>query len=216
MLPRIVSARPAASPSTFASSVRARLFLLFIATSATSKPVPLLSLRTCPPRSPATTSSCQRPWFELARSKWNKKTRVAALRSVKGLDQPSCIFLVASSPFPNCSLFRQNTSSNFRGNNESIRRNCIHSLCGHLACSFGQSRRRRRAASLRLLRRVFPRRTPMGRKTARHSQPGQSPLLHAKTLGAPAPRWLSLRQRERRMDRRKIQGVRPRYAHRAV
>jgi len=42
-----------------------------------------------PAKIPATTSSCQSPWFELARSKWNKKTRVAALRSVKGLDQSS-------------------------------------------------------------------------------------------------------------------------------
>src|SRR5712664_210892 len=213
---RIFSVKPAASPLTSASSVRAHLFLLFIATSATSNPVPLPSRLTCPPRSPATTSSCQRPWFELAHSKGNKKTRVAALRSIKGLDQSFCIFLFASSPFPNCSLFRQNTSSNFRGNNESIRRNCNHYLCRHLARSHRQSRRRRRAAALRLLRRFFPHRTPVGRKAPRHSQLGQSPLLHAKTLGAPAPRWLSLRQRERPMDRRKIQGVRPRYAHRAV
>src|SRR5229473_5667027 len=213
---RNFSAGPAASPSTFASSAPARLFLLFIATSATSKPAPLLLLRTCPPRSPATTSSCQRPWFELAHSKWNKKTSVAALRSVKGLDQSSCIFLFASSPFPNCSLFRQNTSSNFRRDNESIRRNCIHSLCGNLACSRRQPRRRRRAASLRLFRRIFPHRTSVGRKTPRHSQPGQSPRLHAKTLGAPAPRGLSRRQGQRRMDRREIQGLRSRHAHRAV
>src|SRR5260370_39886564 len=39
---RIFSARPAASPSTFASSVRARPFLLFIDTSVISKPAPLL------------------------------------------------------------------------------------------------------------------------------------------------------------------------------
>src|SRR5258708_2358489 len=189
---RISSVKPAASPSTSASSVRAHPFLLFIPTSATSKLAPHLSLRTCPPRSPATTSSCQRPWFELARSKGNTKTRVAALRPVKVLDQSFCIFLFASSPFPNCSLFRQNTSSNFRGNNESIRRNCNHSLCRHLARSHWQSHRRRRAVALRLLRRIFPLRTPMGRKAPRHSQPGQSPLLHAKTLGAPAPRRLSL------------------------
>src|SRR5229473_3188250 len=96
---RNFSAGPAASPSTFASSVRARPFLFFIDTSATSKPALLLSLRMCPSRFLATTSSCQRPWFELLRSKWNKKTSVAALRSVKGLDQSSCIFLFASSPF---------------------------------------------------------------------------------------------------------------------
>src|SRR6266513_2326135 len=58
MPPRISSAKPAVFRSTSALSARARPFPLFIATSVTSKPATLLSLRTCPPKFPATTSSC--------------------------------------------------------------------------------------------------------------------------------------------------------------
>src|SRR6266699_3189119 len=58
MPPRNFSARPAALWSTFASSVRARLFLLFMATSATSKPAPLPFLPMFLLKFPAITSSC--------------------------------------------------------------------------------------------------------------------------------------------------------------
>src|SRR5213082_1881927 len=58
MPPRISSAKPAVFRSTSALSARARPFPLFIATSVTSKPATLLSLRTCPPKFPTTTSSC--------------------------------------------------------------------------------------------------------------------------------------------------------------
>src|SRR5882762_3715595 len=200
MPPRITSAKQVAGPSTSASSAPVHLSLLFIATSVTWKPALPLSLRKCPPKSPATTSSCLNHSIELACG----NGMITSRRRDSYHPQ-----------FPNCSVFRQNTPS-FWGNNESLHGNCIHTFCEHLACTCRQPRHRRRAASLRLLRRIFPHRTPVGRKTPRHSQSRQSPRLYAKALGAPAPRWLSCRQGQRRMDRRKIQGVRPRHTYRAV
>src|SRR2546422_1463950 len=193
MLRRIFSAKQVALRLTFASSAHAHLFLPFTATSATSKPAPLHSLRTCPLRFPATTSSCPRP-----------------------LSEGEVIVIVNLHSFiSNLRAFRQNNPS-FWGNHESHRRHCIHSFCGNHACSSREPRRRRRAAALRLFRRVFPHRTPVGREAPRHSQPGEPPQLHAASLGAPAPRRLALRQSQRRMDRRKIQGVWSRYSHRTV
>src|SRR2546430_1754581 len=177
MRPKNFSARPAALWSTFASSVRARLFLLFIATSATSKPAPLPFLPMFLLKFPAITSSCPK----------SSPEDVARQSVMVNLD----------SFISNLSVFRQNTPS-FWGKNESHYRNCIHSLCGHLACSSRQPRRRRRATSLRLFRRIFPHRAPLGRKTSRHTQHGQSPHLHAKALGAPAPRRLTRCQGQRR------------------
>src|SRR5260370_21675573 len=62
---RLFSAELVALRSISVSSARARPFLLFIATSATSKLAPLLSPQTCPSRFPATTSSCPNPLLEI-------------------------------------------------------------------------------------------------------------------------------------------------------
>src|SRR5260370_24589338 len=65
----------------------------------------------------------------------------------------------------------------FWGNNESHRRNCTHTFCRLLARARRQPRRRRRAASLRLLRRIFAHRTPVGRETPpRSPHPPPPPL----------------------------------------
>src|SRR5204862_602523 len=91
MPPRNFSARPAALWSTFASSVRARLFLLFIATSATSKPAPLPFLPMFLLKFPAITSSCPK----------SSPEDVARQSVMVNLD----------SFISNLSVFRQNTPS---------------------------------------------------------------------------------------------------------
>src|SRR6266566_4797222 len=88
--------------------------------------------------------------------------------------------------------------------------------CGPRPCAIRRSRHRRRAASLRLLRRIFSCRTPVGGEAPHHSEHRQPPSVHATALGAPAQHRLTLRQRQRRMDRREIQRIRSRYAHRAI
>src|SRR5260370_1261569 len=194
MLRRISSARRAASLSTSASSAPARLFLPSTATSATSKPAPLLSPLTCPLGFPAITSSCRKPFAER-----------------RAVVMVNLLFLHFQSAAPSGRITPRSG-----GNHESHRRHCSHSLCGNHPCSSRQPRYRRRAASRRLLRRIVSHRTPVGREAPRHSQSGQSPRLHAASLRPPASCRLALRQGQRRMDRRKIQGVRSRHPHRAV
>src|SRR2546423_7729306 len=166
MPPRISSANPAVFRSTPALSARARPFPLFIATSVTSKPATLLSLRTCPPKFPATTSSCPKRSAE----HWGK-----------GI--PSFSIL---------SDFRQNTGSTSGGMHEPPRSSRDPLFCQPLARAPRQPCRRRRAAPVRLLCRVFSGGAPVGREAPRHPQHGQSPLLHAASLGAPAPCRLAL------------------------
>src|SRR6266403_150408 len=61
MPPKTTFGRRAAGASTSGSSARAPRFLLFIVTSAITKPAPLLSLPTYQSRFPAATSSCPNP-----------------------------------------------------------------------------------------------------------------------------------------------------------
>src|SRR5258708_33895689 len=79
----------------------------------------------------------------------------------------------------------------FWGTHQTQRRTRLIFFRGLITCSIRRQRDRRRSTSLWLLRGIFPHRTPVGRKTARHSQPGESSLLYAKALGAPAPCWLA-------------------------
>ncbi len=86
----------------------------------------------CRSRFPAITSSCLKPWIELARRNGN------VTRHGRGTSYPR---------FPNCSTFRQNTGSISGGIHEPPRRPCFLSLCWTLACSYRQPCHCRRAAS---------------------------------------------------------------------
>src|SRR6266513_4657197 len=69
---------------------------------------------------------------------------------------------------------------------------CFYRICLPFLCAGRPWRHCRRAAALRLFRTVVRDRTPMGRKAARHTEPGESARVHAAALGASTPRRLAL------------------------
>ena len=87
-------------------------------------------------------------------------------------------------------------------------------LVGSFAPAVEIPRNRGRRSALWIFRRIFACGTPVGREDARDSGSQESARLHGTAHGAPAQCGLALRQGQRRVAARQVQGIRPGRAHR--